>query len=404
MPSFTYSAQKADGTTYTGEFEGADRFALYTAIRKEGGRILTFAEKSKRNFSFQALNLIVARVKLADKITLTRNLAAMIEAGLPLTRALSVLERQTKNKKLKDILGGVGADVRGGSSLHEALKKHERVFSPLFVSLVKAGEESGSLAGSLRNVGSQMEKTYQLTRKVRGALIYPSIVIVAMIGIGILMLIYVVPTLTATFAELNAQLPASTRSVIAVSEFLKNHTFLALLLFIGASAGGVAAGRTRRGKSALEWLTLRIPVIGVIVKETNAARTARTLSSLLSAGIDVLLALSIARDVVQNGRFRAIIARASEEVQKGAPLSKAFVENAALYPPLMSEMMSVGEETGKLSEMMVRVAEFYEGEVEQKTKDMSTVIEPFLMIFIGIVVGFFAIAMIMPIYSLSNSV
>lgn len=404
MPSYTYKAQRQDGSVYDGKFEGEDRFALYGAIRKEGGRILTFEESSERRFTFTRVDLLVARVKLSEKIALTRNLAAMIEAGLSLTRALAVLERQTKNKKLKAVIEKISADIRGGSSFHEALKKHKKIFSPLFVSMVKAGEESGSLAGSLRVVGAQMEKAYQLTRKVRGALIYPAIVVTAMVGIGILMLIYVVPTLTSTFEELNAELPASTQAVIGVSEFLKNHTLTAIALFAGAVFGFFYLLRTAVGKSALEWLILRIPIISGIVRETNSARTTRTLSSLLSAGVDVILALSITTDVVQNSRFKKVLALAGEYVQKGSPLSKAFIENAALYPSLMSEMIAVGEETGKLSEMMLKTAEFYESEVEQKTKDMSTVIEPFLMIFIGIVVGFFAISMIMPIYSLSNSV
>ena len=235
-------------------------------------------------------------------------------------------------------------------------------------------------------------------------MLYPIIIVIAIIGIGIFMMINVVPTLAQTFTEMGAELPASTQAIISVSNFLVQYTIVAIsgtILFFGSIYGAI---RTKGGSRVKDLLFLRIPVISPIVKEVNAARTSRTLASLLSAGVDVMTALDIVADVVQNGYFKNIVIAAKEGVGKGEPLSAAFVRAEHLYPAFVGEMMSVGEETGQLTEMMKKLAVFYEDEVDRKTKDMSTIIEPFLMVAIGGAVGFFAVAMISPIYQLSENI
>lgn len=405
MPLFNYRALRKDGTSYEGEATAEDKFAVYSQIRTEGATALFVEEVHKISWlSWGGLNRFFSTVKLQEKILLTRNLAAMIESGLPLSRALSILERQSNNPKLKSALAEIGADIRKGSTFNGALAKFPAIFSSLFVSMVKAGEESGSLVKSLQVVGAQMERAYTLTRKVKGAMLYPAIIITAMVIIGILMMIYVVPTLSSTFKELGVELPASTATIIAVSDFLVEHTILALGLILMVGLGFTAAARTRRGSRILEWTILHIPVVGGIVKETNSARTARTLSSLLSAGVESLSALAITEEVLQNSYYKDVVRDTGLRVQKGSPISESFLEHPEIYPIMFGEMVSVGEETGELTPMLAKIAEFYESEVEQKTKDMSTIIEPFLMIFIGGVVGFFAIAMISPIYSLSSGI
>jgi type IV pilus assembly protein PilC len=350
------------------------------------------------------INAAIGNVKLSEVIMLTNNLAAMIDAGLVLSRALSIMEKQTRNAKLKQILHQINADIKKGDTFASSLKKYPKVFSPLFVSMVRAGEESGSLAESLRVVGEQMDKSYLLKKKVKGAMMYPSIVMGAMLIIGVLMLMFVVPTLTATFVELDAELPASTQFVITVSDFLANNTFSFLGMVVLTITLLVWGFNTKRGRRMFEATILRIPIIGVLVREVNAARTARTFSSLLTSGVEIVSALSITKDVIQNSYFKDIIGNAEKEIQKGAPISKAFLENEKMYPILFSEMIAVGEETGNLSQMLEDIALFYEREVDQKTKDMSTIIEPFLMVVIGGAVGFFAISMISPIYSLSETI
>jgi type IV pilus assembly protein PilC len=402
---FSYTAEKNDGEVYKGIAQARDRFELYDIVRREGGRIINVDEdKGEGVLCLAYWNAKFASVPEYEKVLFARNLGAMIGAGLSLARALSVLERQTKNARLAHIISELSSAVRRGDPLHSALAQFPKVFPPLFIAMVRAGEEGGELPGGLTTIADQMERMYVLKKKIRGAMLYPAIIVVAIIGIGIFMMINVVPTLAQTFAEMDAELPASTQAIINVSNFLVQYTVLAAaaaLLFFG---GIYAAVRTEAGGRAKDFLFLHIPLINGIVKEVNAARSARTLSSLLAAGVDVITSLDIVRDVVQNRYFKAVIIQAKENVAKGEPLSSAFVRAENLYPAFVGEMMSVGEETGQLTEMMKKLAIFYEDEVDRKTKDMSTIIEPFLMVAIGGAVGFFAIAMISPIYQLSENI
>ncbi|MBV9349750.1 MAG: type II secretion system F family protein [Patescibacteria group bacterium] len=401
---FRLTAVTKDGDTYNEELDVSDRFAAYRDIRARGDRVISLSEERQGRFSFSILTNAFGSVKLDEKVVVARNLAAMLEAGLTTSRALSVMERQSKNPRMKAILNSIIADVKKGNTFSGALSKFERVFSPLFVSMARAGEESGKLSESLRVVAVQMERASNLTKKVKGALIYPSIVVCAMVVIGVLMLIYVVPTLSQTFAEVHAQLPPTTTFIITASKFLTTHTwqvvlgaFILVFLFI-------AGLRTAPGARFVDWVLLHMPIIGGLIRETNAARTTRTLASLLSAGVDVIYSLTITRDVVGNHYFKNVLSEAEAAVTKGAPISEAFAKHPNLYPPLVAEMIAVGEETGRVAELLKETAEFYEESVERQTKDLSTIIEPFLMLVIGAAVGFFAISMIAPIYSLSNAI
>ena len=399
---FTYQAER-NGETYTDSVEATDRFEVYRHVRSEGGAIISVSSESQNNWSLSYWNAKMTSVNEHDKIVFATNLAAMLSAGLTITRALSVAERQAKNPKLKSVILFVRGDIQKGGTFNEALARFPRVFSKLFVAMVRAGEESGTLDESLTTVGNQLQRSYELKKKIKGALIYPSIIVVAIVGIGFLMMTEVVPTLSKTFTELGADLPKATQAIINVSDFLVNYTLLVLLGVLGVVAGVYALLRTTSGQRGRDKILLSTPLIGELVKEINAARTARTFASLLAAGVDILTALQITGEVVQNHYHKDVLKAAAEKVQKGGQLSEVFMKREDLYPPLMGEMIAVGEETGALSDMLLRVADFYESEVEQKTKNMSTIIEPFLMLLIGVTVGFFAIAMIGPIYSLSEA-
>lgn len=398
---FSYKSVDQSGHVEENVREADDQFALARDLKGEGKTLITAAEV-KAGATLAKFNIAIGGVKLADKIAFAKNLAAMIDAGLAVSRALTVMERETKDKKFKEIIRNVGELVEKGSALSDALAKHPKTFSSLFVSMVRAGEESGKLGESLRIVADQMDRTYALKRKVRGALMYPTIIISVMILIGALMLIFVVPTLTATFTELGVELPITTRLVIAVSDFLKNNPLIFLGSIVLLVIGAIALARTKRGKRGFEWLILRMPIVGTLVEQANTARMARTFSSLLSSGVEVVSALSITGDVMQNSYYKDVFAEGGAQIQKGAQLSGIFAKYAKLFPPMVNEMVAVGEETGKLPAMLMQIATFFEGEVEQKTKDMSTIIEPILMVVIGVAVGFFAISMIMPIYSISS--
>lgn len=405
MATFTYKIRDSSGHVQEGTTEGTDKYAVARDFTMHGSTVILVEEMVKKSrFNVEAINIAMTRVKMQDKIMFARNLAAMIDAGLPLARALSVLEKQTKNIRFKKIIQAVSDEITKGTALSAALGKHTKEFSALFVSMVRAGEESGSLSETLRLVSEQLDKSYQLKKKIRGAMIYPTIVIIAMFIIGILMSIFVVPTLVTTFQSVHASLPATTQVVIFISNSIIHYPvffFGAIILLI---VGFLTMLRTQKGRRMFEKIILRLPVIKELVKQSNAASTSRTLSSLLASGVDMVAAIDITKDVIQNSHYKEVLASARKTVEKGIPLSKSFVERSDLYPVLVGEMIEVGEETGKLSDMLHNTAAFYESEVDEATKNLSTIVEPILMIVIGAFVGFFAVSMLTPIYSVMNNV
>ncbi|MGH7175082.1 MAG: type II secretion system F family protein, partial [Minisyncoccia bacterium] len=264
--------------------------------------------------------------------------------------------------------------------------------------------ESGGLSSALSVVALQMERANALIRKIKGAMIYPSIVISAIVIVGILMMVFVVPQLTATFTSLGVKVPLATRIITDISNFMVANIALVLGALVALAVGGYFFFRSAFGGRATLAVALHVPVVGELVRETYAARTARTLSSLLSSGVPVVEALSIVGEVVGNNVFGKVVEEAKTAVEKGSAMSETFAAHPKLYPILMSDMAAVGEETGSSADMLKKIAEFYEEDVEDRTKDLSTIIEPVLMLIIGAAVGVFAVAMIAPIYSLSSAI
>ncbi len=328
----------------------------------------------------------------------------MLRAGLPLSRALEVLNKQTTNEYFKTIIQTLLETIDKGGTFSEGLAKYPTVFSALFVSMVKAGEESGGMPNALSEIGLNLEKSYALNRKIKSAMMYPMIILCAIFLIGILMFIYVVPTLTKTFTELNVELPMSTRIVVGLSDLISNHILLLMLgiaVLVGMIIFAFKMPKTKRG---IDYVSIKIPVVGTLLKEVNAARTARTLSSLLTSGVSIGRAITITKEVLQNHFYKQVLTEVEHAIEQGEPMSGVFKAHVNLYPVMVGEMMEVGEETGKLSSMLLDIATFYEGEVDAKTKDLSTIIEPVLMIFIGGAVGFFAVSMLSPMYSIMDNI
>lgn len=401
---FNVTLKKADGKEETRTVEATARFAVYQQVEQEGNTVISITEAGGMGMPSWANVTFGTGIKADENIAFTKNLSAMLGAGLTLSRALSVIDRQAQNKYLKKIVLSLEESVKAGSSFHEAMAAFPKVFSKLFVAMTKAGEESGQLSDTLKIVANQMETSNNLTKKVKGAMIYPSIIIFAIILIGILMLIYVVPTLSSTFASLGTQLPLATRVIVAASNFMVHNVVVVFISVVVVVFGGLTFLKSRTGGKMLLFIGLRLPVIGELIRETFSARAARTLSSLLSSGVEMLTAISITGEVVGENVFGKVLVDAQELVKKGEPLSKAFENNKKLYPIFFSEMIAVGEETGKVASMLEQVAIFYEVDVDNRTKDLSTIIEPILMLFIGVFVGVFALSMIAPIYSLSSKI
>jgi len=405
MPKFKYKVRDISGNETVGDIEAADRFAAASDLRDAGKTVVSVEESKSRDVPGLAfLNSLFGRVKMRDLIVFSHNLSSMMTAGLSLSRALSILGRQTTNPTFKATIETLIEEISHGNTLSSGMTKFPKVFSPIFVAMVRAGEESGGLAEALLIIGDQLEKSYLLKKKIKGAMIYPAVVISALFIIAILMFIYVVPTLATTFKDLNTELPTSTKIIIWISDFLSNHLLIGLLALVAVIVAVMSALRTKVGHRVFEASLFHLPIVGNLVRQSNSALTTRTLSSLLSSGVDMLEAITITKDVMQNSYYKEVMQIASDRVQKGIPLSSVFVEKNKIYPLLVGEMIEVGEETGKLSEMLMNVALFYESEVDSATKNMSTIIEPLLMVFIGASVGFFAISMITPMYSVMSNI
>lgn len=402
---FHYKARNNNGESVEGVREAADRFALSRELKTEGFIVISAEamDAKKNRWSFRKLNNMFGRVSLREKIVFANNLSAMITAGLSLIRAVGVLERQTDNQYFQDILKVIGEKVQRGESLSAALAAYPKIFPEVFVAMVAAGEESGNLPGSLKVVSSQMTKSYELRRKIRGAMIYPAIIIGVIIIIGILMMVFLVPTLTQTFKELEVELPLSTQIVVAISDFMTANIVTSLGGLVVLAVAVVSYVRTSTGRRHWHYLLLHLPVISELTRKVNSAIIMRTISSLIQSGVSMIDTLKITHRVVQNTYYKSVISEAIEKVQKGVGLSTVLSGHEKLFPVLVGEMALVGEETGDLPSMLMNGAVFFEEEVDQATKNLSTIIEPVLMVIIGIAVGFFAISMIGPIYSLSDA-
>ncbi len=400
---FSYKARNTSGAIVTGVIDADERGDAISALRETGLSPIVISKQTALSFSI-TISSVLKRVKLSEKIILMKNLSGMLRAGLSISRALVVLQKQTPNAYFKTVIGGLLAAIDNGGTLSEGLAQYPKVFSTLVVAMIRSGEESGSLPQALAEIEVQLAKSYELRRKIKSAMMYPSIILGAIFIIGILMFIFVVPTLTSTFKELGVELPASTKLVVGLSDLISNHIALLVGGIVGIIVIVIVLARFRVVRRGWDFISVRIPVVGTLLQEVNAARLTRTLSSLLSSGVTIDKAITISKDVLQNSYYRDSLDELMVVVQRGETLSSVFQKYPKLYPIMVAEMIEVGEETGKLSQMLLDVAVFYEGEVDAKTKDLSTIIEPVLMLFIGVCVGFFAVSMLSPMYSIMDSI
>jgi type IV pilus assembly protein PilC len=346
----------------------------------------------------------LGKVGVKEKMFFTRNLRVMVASGISLPRALRILAEQTKSAKLKKALMDIAESITKGESFSAGLSRHEDIFPEVFQNMIKVGEEAGTLEEVLRVLADQLEKEHELRSKVAGAMIYPAVIIAAMVGIGILMLVLVVPKLAETFEELGVELPPTTKAVIFLGTFLAERWYVVLAIIIVFLILMRVFLRSSMGKRFSASLVLRLPVISGIVRKTNSAVTARTLSSLITTGVPIVRSLEILSRALGNVYFREAIALAAEKVRKGQKIAEVLKPYGHLYPSLVLEMMAIGEETGETSGILEKLADFYEEEVASATKNLSAVIEPLLMLFIGAVVGFFAVSMIQPMYAMLQAI
>jgi type II secretory pathway component PulF len=405
MPQYIYTAKSYDGKTKGGTAEVPDEKVLAQQLRSEGFLITSVKaiEERKEKVKIDFSNYFTS-VPLKEKMMFARNLRVMISSGLPISRAVNNLAIQTRNKSFKKILLEINGSLQKGQSLSASLAKYPRVFNDLFVSMVRIGEASGNLEEILDIVAKQLEKEHELLSKVRGAMIYPAVIILAMIGISILMLTYILPQIMGVFKDMDVTLPRSTQAIVDISNFMQNHSILVVAGSIGLIIFFIVFGKSATGKKTISFLTIKMPIISNIVIKVNCARFSRIYSSLLRSGVTVLDALNIIGDTLSNYYYKEAIKNSVEQIQKGTNLSAIIIKYPKIFPVLVPQMIEVGEETGKTEEVLAKLAEFYEEEVSQITKNLSSIIEPVLMIVIGVAVGFFAIAMLQPMYSLMENI
>ena len=405
MAKYLYTARNAAGKPMSGEIDAKDERDLAAQLRANGF-IVTSMEKQAEKEEKHPIKILdrFQGVSLKDKLFFTRNLSVMISSGLTIARAVSNLSVQTKNKRFRKVLETIAKDIQTGTTFSTSLAKFPAIFNDLFVNMVRVGEVGGTLDQSLQIITAQMEKDHELQSKVRGAMIYPAVIILAMVGVGVVMLTYILPQILGVFADMEVDLPATTKFVIKLSDAFRQHGVLIGVVFGILLFGIKPFLGTQIGKQSLSFVNIKTPMLKEIVMKVNVARFARIYSSLLRSGVSVVDSLTIVGNTLSNLYFKEAVFAAREQIQKGVALSTVIAQYPKVFPIIVSQMISVGEETGKTEEMMSKLAEFYEEEVNQITKNLSSIIEPVLMIVIGGAVGFFAVAMLTPMYSVLENI
>ncbi len=406
MPKYLFTAKAADGSPKSGEVIASSEQELAAQLRSEGFLVTSMRMVDQETTKKKSISIMdrFSKIPLKEKLFFTRNLAVMISSGLSVGRALNNLSLQTTDKKFQKILQTAYLDVQKGMSVSDALAKHPSAFDDLFVNMVRVGEVGGSLEESLGILTIQIEKENDLRSKVRGAMIYPAVIVFAMTAVGVLMLTYILPQITGVFVDMDVTLPKMTLILISMSDALREHSVIIAILFVFGGFGLKFFLTTKMGKRALSFLVLHLPAIKNIVIKVNSARFARIYSSLLRSGVSVIGALDIVADTLANEYYKEAIHSGRDKIQKGVEMSVVIEEYPKLFPVILAQMVKVGEETGQTEQMLMKIAEFYEAEVSQITKNMSSIIEPVLMIVIGTGVGFFAIAMLQPMYSVLENI
>jgi len=405
MPEYLYTARTPDGKLKKDRLRVKDEKELEEFLKNQN-LILTSSKEVKKTsiFSFEKINNAISRVSVVQKMFFTQNLAVMIRTGFSLALALDTLAKQTANKQFRGVIEEIKLDVENGISFSIALSRHPKVFSQLFINMIAAGESSGKLDEVLKNLTNQMKKDHALLSKVRAALMYPSVVVVAMIGIGVVMMITVIPQITSIYSTNSAALPLPTMIIIGISNLLIHQGIFIVIGLILLVIAFIRFKKTEKGKRIWHTFLIKLPVFGTIIKKINIARFTRTLSSLLKTDIPIVQTLQIISKTLGNSLYTDSMLQASNEVKKGVSIVKTLQEKPKLFPPVVTQMLAVGEESGTLDSISDEIANFFEEDVDQTAAGLSSIIEPILMLIIGGVVAVMALAILMPMYGLVQQI
>ena len=401
MSLYRYTAKDLSGKKFTGEVEAIDEKALVTTLQGEGLVPIEVRERNAQgSITIEKVLPKTGGVSSSEIVGFTRQLSTMISAGLPLTDALVILEKQAKNKHFARVLAEVVADVEGGTSLSAAFAKHPRVFDIIYVKLVEAGETGGVLDKILNKLAESLEKEREFKAKTRGAFIYPAIVVVVMIIVMSIMMIFVIPKLTSLYTEIGAALPLPTRILIVMSNFMRSFWWLLIMMVIAGTYSFRTYSKTVRGGQIVSKFVLWLPIWGKIRKTLILAQFTRTLGLLIGSGIPIITALKVVADLLAAPTYKEGIEFAISRVERGAPLYQPLVASPD-FPPIIGQMVRVGEETGKMDEVLIRLSVYFEAESENLIRNLTTALEPVILVILGAGVGVLVLSIILPIYNLT---
>src|SRR3989344_1544512 len=397
MKRFTYRAKDVNGKLVTGEVEASSLEHAAKLVRDRKLVVISLTSQKESVFTF--FKRFGKRVSGGDITAFTRQFATMINAGLPITESLSILRLQSK-PSMQGVLSQILSDVESGESLSESLSKNPKTFSPTYIALIKAGEKGGVLDTVLTRLADNLEKEQEFKGKVKGALIYPIVIVIGMAVVGFIMIIFIVPKLTELYTQFDADLPLPTKVLIAISDFMVKFWPIVILAVFGAVNLFRIYRKTKTGRRKTDELLFKIPIIGELQKKVVLTEVSRTMSLMAGSGVSILEWLSIPSGVVGNVIVSDALKDSAKLVEKGFPF--AFARHSEAFPYLLSQMIAVGEETGKMEEVLSKVSHIFEVESDQKVKALTSAVEPLIMVVLGIGVAFMVISIIMPIYNLTN--
>ncbi len=398
MLKFNYKVKNKEGKTVSGVVEAREPRQAAKILQEKGFLVISISPLKKGLAS--QVSSFSGRATTTDLVNFTRQLSTMVTAGLQITNSLDILESQARPGMSK-VVGEIRRSVEGGGTLAGAMEKHPQVFDRIYIALVKAGEAAGSLDKVLSRLADNLEKKREFQRKIKGAMIYPIIVVLAMVAVGTIMVLFVLPQMMTIYEEFQADLPMATKILLSISSFATEFWYLALVLLVGLAFAVRLLSRNAQFQAQFDRITFSLPIIGKLKTQVMLTEFSRTLSLLVGAGVLIIDALNIVVDSFSSPLYRGAIESSIEKVEKGFSLATALAQEG-IFPPILPQMIAVGEETGKIDEVLKKVSVYFEQEAEMAVKGLTTAIEPLIMIVLGVGVGFLVIAVIMPIYNLTS--
>ncbi len=398
---FNYQARSKKGEVQTGMVEASSREAAILLLQGHN-LFVTFLEEALIKPFYAKKIKIFERVSKKDVVNFSRQLSLMFKSKIPLVQSLHSISEQTKNPGFREKILMISQEVEGGTSFSQALAVHPKLFSSFYVSMVKAGEASGTLSESLTYLADHLEREYHLQSKIQGAMIYPALIVVVVIGVLVMMMFFVIPNMTKVLLEMDQELPLVTKIVIAISDLLRSWGWLVFLLSVGAFVALTRYTKTAGGKKIKDKVFLRIPFLSSFLRMVYLTRFAENLSTLISGGIPIVRSLEITAEIVGNDVYQQIIFEIKEEVVRGENMSKVLARHPDAFPPILTQMVAVGEKTGTLDQSLMSVVDFYRKELERAIDNLLSVLEPVMVIFLGGIVAGLMGAVLLPLYKSSS--